>query len=90
VRIVVADNGHGIRPEHLRTIFDPFFTTKGEKGTGLGLWVSHGIVQKYGGTIHVHSSMRSGHSGTCFSVFFPHGAKVEPPRKPVRRVKSQV
>ena len=87
VRVSVADNGHGIRPEHLHTIFDPFFTTKGEKGTGLGLWVSHGIVQKYGGTIHVYSSVRPGHSGTCFSVFFPHVA-IEGPRKPMRRVRS--
>jgi PAS domain S-box-containing protein len=90
VRISVADTGHGIRHEHLESIFDPFFTTKGEKGTGLGLWVSHGIVQKYGGTIHVHSSVRPQHSGTCFSVFFPQTAVVESLRKPVRRAKSHV
>ena len=88
VRVTVADNGHGIRREHLARIFDPFFTTKGEKGTGLGLWVSHGIVQKYGGSIHVHSSVRPGRSGTCFSVFFPDGAVVESPRKPVHRATS--
>ena len=90
VRISVADNGHGIRREHLHSIFDPFFTTKGEKGTGLGLWVSHGIVQKYGGSIHVHSSTRAGHSGTCFSVFLPQSLVVSTPRKPVHRAKSQV
>jgi PAS domain S-box-containing protein len=90
VRVTVADNGHGIRREHLARIFDPFFTTKGEKGTGLGLWVSHGIVQKYGGTIHVSSSVRPGRSGTCFSVFFPYGGLAESPRKPVRRATSQV
>ncbi|MGE5206463.1 MAG: PAS domain S-box protein [Chlamydiota bacterium] len=90
VRIGVADNGHGIPREYLRSIFDPFFTTKGEKGTGLGLWVSHGIVQKYGGRIHVHSSVRQGHSGTCFSVFFPHTPVADTPRKPVRRETSQV
>ena len=90
VRISIADNGHGIRREHLHSIFDPFFTTKGEKGTGLGLWVSHGIVQKYGGTIHVHSSIRAGHSGTCFSVFFPQSIPMSAPRKPVRRAKSEV
>ncbi len=90
VRITIADNGHGIRPEHLRSIFDPFFTTKGDKGTGLGLWVSHGIVQKYGGSIHAHSSVRPGHTGTCFSVFFPHTPVVETPRKPVRRQTSPV
>lgn len=90
VRVTVADNGHGIRHEHLISIFDPFFTTKGDKGTGLGLWVSHGIVQKYGGNIHVHSSVRPGQSGTCFSVFFPHGSLVESPRKPVGRARSRV
>ena len=89
VRITVADNGHGIRKEHRRSIFDPFFTTKGEKGTGLGLWVSYGIMQKYGGSIHVHSSVRAGLSGTCFSVFFPYLAAVESPRKPVSRVRSK-
>lgn len=90
VRISVADNGSGIPPQHLHSIFDPFFTTKGEKGTGLGLWVSHGIVQKYGGSIHVHSSVRLSHRYTCFSVFFPYPAIVESPRKPVRRVRSRV
>lgn len=90
VRITVADNGHGIRAEHRRNIFDPFFTTKGDKGTGLGLWVSSGIVQKYGGSIHVHSSARAGHSGTCFSVFFPYLTAVESPRKPVSRARSKV
>ncbi|HLK32766.1 MAG TPA: HAMP domain-containing sensor histidine kinase, partial [Terriglobales bacterium] len=89
VRITVADTGHGIRREHLKSIFDPFFTTKGERGTGLGLWVSHGIVQKYGGSIHVWSSVRHGRSGTSFSVFFPQAA-TESPRKPVRRAKSRV
>ena len=90
VRITVADNGHGIPQEHRRSIFDPFFTTKGEKGTGLGLWVSHGIVQKYGGSIHVHSSVRPGHSGTCFSLFFPYLTVAESPRKPVSRARSKV
>lgn len=90
VRVSVADSGHGIRHEHLESIFDPFFTTKGEKGTGLGLWISNGIMQKYGGSIRVHSSVRPGRSGTCFSVFFPQGAILESLRKPVRRVKSQV
>lgn len=71
VRIVVADNGAGISPETRRRLFEPFVTTKGERGTGLGLWVSSGIVQKHEGSIRVHSSIRSGRSGTCFSVFLP-------------------
>ena len=71
VRIVVADAGTGISPENRQRIFEPFFTTKEEKGTGLGLWVTQGIVNKYGGTVRLHSSVRPGRSGTCFAVFFP-------------------
>jgi PAS domain S-box-containing protein len=71
VRIVVADNGPGIRPEHCQRVFEPFFTTKGQKGTGLGLWVSQGIVEKHHGSIRVHSGRQPGRSGTCFSIFLP-------------------
>jgi signal transduction histidine kinase len=71
VRVVIADNGVGISPQNRRRLFEPFVTTKGERGTGLGLWVSSGIVQKHEGSIRVHSSTRSGQSGTCFSVFLP-------------------
>jgi signal transduction histidine kinase len=44
--LVVRDNGSGISKENLSKIFKPFFTTKGENGTGLGLWITHGIVSK--------------------------------------------
>lgn len=71
VRVVVADNGPGIRPEYCQKIFEPFFTTKGQKGTGLGLWVSQGIVEKHQGSIRVHSGRHTGRSGTCFSIFLP-------------------
>jgi two-component system CheB/CheR fusion protein len=71
VRVVIADNGPGIRPEHGHRIFEPFFTTKGQKGTGLGLWVSQGIVEKHRGSIRMHSGLRPGRSGTCFSIFLP-------------------
>lgn len=71
LRITVADNGAGIAPENLPHIFEPFFTTKDSKGTGLGLWVSQGIVQKHGGWIRVRSSRRPEHHGTCFGIFLP-------------------
>ena len=71
VRVVVADTGPGIPVNARRSIFEPFFTTKGEKGTGLGLWVTHGIVQKHGGSIRVRSNTHTNHSGTVFSLFFP-------------------
>jgi two-component system NtrC family sensor kinase len=72
VRVTVRDNGHGIKEEHLENIFDPFFTTKSEgEGTGLGLFVSHGIVTKYEGTITCESSTEEGAKrprGTTFTV----------------------
>jgi len=67
----ISDNGEGICRENLRFIFDPFFTTKGEKGTGLGLWVTRGIVSKHGGWIRVRSSSEPGCSGTTFLIFLP-------------------
>ena len=70
-RVVIADTGQGISRENRERIFDPFFTTKGENGTGLGLWVSSGIILKHGGSIRVRSSTRSDHSGTVFNVFLP-------------------
>ena len=71
VRITIADNGSGIRPAELQHIFEPFYTTKKDQGTGLGLWLSHGIVQKHGGYIRVRSRSAPGSSGTVFSVFLP-------------------
>jgi two-component system CheB/CheR fusion protein len=73
VRVTVADNGTGIPAVSQGKIFEPFFTTKGEKGTGLGLWVARGIVEKYRGQIRFRSSDRPGRSGTCFSLFLPQG-----------------
>ena len=67
----IADTGSGIAQQDRARIFQPFFTTKGEKGTGLGLWVSLGIVNRIGGSIRVWSTQRPGRSGTCFSVFLP-------------------
>jgi len=69
VWIEVQDTGVGIKPEHLGRIFDPFFTTKpvGE-GTGMGLSLSYGIVQKHGGKIAVTSEVGR---GSVFRVTLP-------------------
>jgi len=71
VRVVIADDGPGISAEMQEHLFELFHTTKGEKGTGIGLWASHGIVRAHGGTIRSRSSVRPGKSGTTFSVFVP-------------------
>ncbi len=65
--MTVEDTGSGMAPEQQARIFEPFFTTKA-KGTGLGLFVAHGIVQRHGGTIEVESG--PGH-GTRFRVALP-------------------
>jgi signal transduction histidine kinase len=69
--ISIADSGTGIAPQDRTRIYQPFFTTKGERGTGLGLWVVAGIVNRIGGSIRVWSTLRPGRSCTCFSVFLP-------------------
>jgi PAS domain S-box-containing protein len=71
VRVVIADTGPGVSAENRERIFEPFFTTKGENGTGLGLWISSGIILKHGGSIRVRSSTCKGRSGTVFNVFLP-------------------
>ncbi len=74
VRIAVADNGCGIRPENIERIYEPFFTTKKDTGTGLGLWVSRELIEKRGGYLTVRSSVDGGRSGTVFSLFLPASA----------------
>ena len=69
--ISILDTGVGIRPEDARRLFQPFFSTKSTKGTGLGLWISKGIVQKYDGTLTCRSYRANGRCATCFRVFMP-------------------
>jgi signal transduction histidine kinase len=67
----ICDTGDGIRVEDARRLFEPFYSTKSTKGTGLGLWISKGIVQKYGGSIAFRCYTQRGKSLTCFRVFIP-------------------
>ena len=69
LQVVIADNGPGIPSDHLKRLFEPFFTTKEKgKGTGLGLFVSRGIMRKLGGRILVESAVGR---GTTFTLELP-------------------
>ncbi|MEW6518456.1 MAG: ATP-binding protein [Thermodesulfobacteriota bacterium] len=69
VAISVEDSGCGIEADHLQKIFKPFFSTKQElAGTGLGLAVSLGIIEKHGGTISVNSQLQQ---GSIFTITLP-------------------
>jgi PAS domain S-box-containing protein len=71
VELVIEDNGYGIDPEHRDRLFEPFFTTKKDIGTGLGLWVARGIIEKHGGSVLVDSSTEGSDRGTRFTIFLP-------------------
>jgi len=73
IRLTIADNGVGMDSSTLSRLFEPFYSTKGLTGTGLGLWVCRGIVEKHGGYIRFCSrkgtAQRAG--GTVCTVFLP-------------------
>jgi two-component system NtrC family sensor kinase len=69
LKIDIGDTGAGIEPKHLPHIFDPFYTTKEVgRGTGLGLSVTYGIIEKHGGHIEAHSQKDQ---GTTFTITMP-------------------
>jgi signal transduction histidine kinase len=67
VRIVVSDTGVGIQPNYIPRIFEPFFTTKGERGTGLGLYITKQVIEEHHGSIQVEPGSR----GTSFVISLP-------------------
>ena len=73
VRFTVADTGVGMAPGVSERVFEAFFTTKEVTGTGLGLWVSHEIILKHRGLVHLRSRMAKDGmpSGTVFQLFIP-------------------
>jgi PAS domain S-box-containing protein len=84
IRFTVADSGSGMEPEVRGRIFEAFFTTKDATGTGLGLWVSHEIIQKHRGTIRVRSRSAGSDrpSGTVFQIFLPDDETFSAPTQP--------
>ena len=71
VQVFISDTGGGITPEHAKRLFEPFFTTKSAKGTGLGLWISRGIVQKHEGSLRFRSMFRRDCTATTFQIVIP-------------------
>ncbi|MCK5339759.1 MAG: PAS domain-containing protein [Desulfobulbaceae bacterium] len=67
IKLTLADHGTGIHSDHLGNIFDPYFTTK-QEGNGLGLAISHSIINKHNGHIAVDSHLGS---GTTFHIYLP-------------------
>ena len=76
VRVAISDTGTGIAPEDAKRLFEPFFSTKSSKGTGLGLWISRGIIQKYDGSIRFRSISLPHGKATCFAVSIPVASHV--------------
>jgi signal transduction histidine kinase len=68
VRLQVSDTGTGMTEEVRRNCLEPFFTTKGEKGSGLGLAMSYGIIRRHGGRIAIQSVLNK---GTVFTIHLP-------------------
>lgn len=68
VHVTVADSGCGIREDLRKKLFVPFQSSKGERGTGLGLWLSKSLVEKHQGRIRWRSSVKPGRSGTAFRI----------------------
>ncbi len=71
IKVIVADNGCGIPREVKPQIFEPFVSTKEATSTGLGLWVTDGIVRNHHGKITLRSSTNTQRHGTIFSIFLP-------------------
>jgi PAS domain S-box-containing protein len=85
VRFTVADTGTGMEPEVRERAFEAFFTTKEVTGTGLGLWVSHEIVVKHRGLVHLRSRTALGGqtAGTVFQIFIPDDPGLAAPQRQV-------
>ena len=77
IRIIIADTGHGMSAEVMARVFEPFYTTKALNGTGLGLWISSGIIARHNGSIRIRSSEDPKTHGTVFSLFLPHISEAE-------------
>lgn len=92
IAVEVVDTGTGMTKETQRRCMEPFFTTKGERGTGLGLAMVYGIVQRHGGEIEIESDPQH---GTTMRLAFPAAAGVptfvaQPSARPSQRLRLLV
>ncbi len=88
VIVSVSDTGIGMTEAEIARCLEPFFTTKGEGGTGLGLAVVYGIIQRHEGTIEIRSQK---HVGTTFEIRIPSTTTLAPARPPeIRRVERNL
>jgi signal transduction histidine kinase len=85
VQIQIADTGIGMSEETQRKCLEPFFTTKGERGSGLGLAVSYGIIRRHGGSISIKSRLNE---GATFTIILP--VPTEAPEQLTIRSKTKV
>jgi C4-dicarboxylate-specific signal transduction histidine kinase len=77
VVVTVADQGTGIAPDVSKRLFEPFFSTKGSRGSGLGLWLAAGTMERLGGTIRAANRPRR---GAMFTLEFPSLELSQPDR----------
>ena len=76
--VSISDHGPGIPDSIRENLFKPFFTTKGERGTGLGLWVSRGIIGKHGGALDLVSTTDPENHGTTMEVYLATDSVIHP------------
>src|SRR5262249_20406241 len=81
VEVAIADSGTGMSPEVRERVFEPFFTTKGERGTGLGLSMVFGVVERHGGRIRLDTAPGQ---GTTFYLTFPAASERRPETAPTQ------
>jgi PAS domain S-box-containing protein len=79
LRIMIRDDGIGIRQDQLERVFEPFFSTKGNLGTGIGLWVAKQLIEKRGGQIALVSGTEVGKSGTSVTIVLPFASPAPNP-----------
>jgi PAS domain S-box-containing protein len=82
VSVRVSDRGTGISEENLGHLFEAFFTTKKDLGTGLGLWVSRGLIEKHNGTLTVETSADQSDHGTTFTIVLPANCRADARQAP--------